>query len=421
MKIFSLFLLTVFAAVSPRSVSAQVPSPLPTTLTLSAANDRFLERNLNIEAARLRVSGAEAARVAARFRPRPSMTISAENLKIGGPTQFDRLYEAGAVFTQPVELGGQRTARRELADRSVTVAEVQLTSVIRQKQLQMRVAFFEVLLAQALVDLEADNQTNFGELVRYNNVRLEEGEISPGEMIKVRLEKIKYDSNIASSKLALTQAKIRLLEVLGETEFSMVDQLSVREPFDFRDYPIDPAQLREKALENQPELKIAEAEVARAEASLRLERARGSGTIEPYAGYKRVGPDNTAVAGVTIPLPIGNRNQGEIARAEAELKIAQSLSQQAKNKALADVQSAISAFETAREQIRAYEAGVLRQADESRDITLLSYREGAVDLVILLDSQRTRNEVRSAYYKSLQSFYTALFQLEMISGMEIRK
>lgn len=421
MKIFSLFLLTVFAAVSPRSVSAQVPSPLPTTLTLSAANDRFLERNLNIEAAKLRVSGAEAARVAARFRPRPSMTISAENLKIGGPTQFDRLYEAGAVFTQPVELGGQRTARRELADRSVTVAEVQLTSVIRQKQLQMRVAFFEVLLAQALVDLEADNQTNFGELVRYNNVRLEEGEISPGEMIKVRLEKIKYDSNIASSKLALTQAKIRLLEVLGETEFSMVDQLSVREPFDFRDYPIDPAQLREKALENQPELKIAEAEVARAEASLRLERARGSGTIEPYAGYKRVGPDNTAVAGVTIPLPIGNRNQGEIARAEAELKIAQSLSQQAKNKALADVQSAISAFETAREQIRAYEAGVLRQADESRDITLLSYREGAVDLVILLDSQRTRNEVRSAYYKSLQSFYTALFQLEMISGMEIRK
>lgn len=421
MKIFSLFLLTVFAAVSPRSVSAQVPSPLPTTLTLSAANDRFLERNLNIEAARLRVSGAEAARVAARFRPRPSMTISAENLKIGGPTQFDRLYEAGAVFTQPVELGGQRTARRELADRSVTVAEVQLTSVIRQKQLQMRVAFFEVLLAQALVDLEADNQTNFGELVRYNIVRLEEGEISPGEMIKVRLEKIKYDSNIASSKLALTQAKIRLLEVLGETEFSMVHQLSVREPFDFRDYPIDPAQLREKALENQPELKIAEAEVARAEASLRLERARGSGTIEPYAGYKRVGPDNTAVAGVTIPLPIGNRNQGEIARAEAELKIAQSLSQQAKNKALADVQSAISAFETAREQIRAYEAGVLRQADESRDITLLSYREGAVDLVILLDSQRTRNEVRSAYYKSLQSFYTALFQLEMISGMEIRK
>jgi len=349
------------------------------------------------------------------------MTVSAENLKIGGPSQFDRLYEAGAVFTQPIELGGQRTARRELADRSVTVAEAELASVIRQKQMQMQVAFFEVLLAQALVNLEADNQTNFGELVRYNNVRLGEGEISPGEMIKVRLEKIKYDSNIASFKLAFTQAKIRLLDVLGEADFSVVEQLVVREPFDFRDYPIDLLMLREKTLENQPGLKVAEAEVVRAEAALRLERARGSGTIEPYAGYKRVGPDNTAVAGVTIPLPLGNRNQAEIARAEAELKIAQSLLQQAKNRALAEVQSAVVAFETAREQIRAYEAGVLRQADESRDITLLSYREGAVDLVILLDAQRTRNEVRSTYYKSLQSYYSALFQLEMISGMEIRK
>jgi len=63
----------------------------------------------------------------------------------------------------------------------------------------------------------------------------------------------------------------------------------------------------------------------------------------------------------------------------------------------------------------------LTQADESRDITLLSYREGATDLVNLLDAQRTRNEIRAAYYRSLQAYFFSLFQLELVTGVEIRK
>lgn len=400
---------------------SQSAGTIPDILTLDRANEIFLERNLAIEAARLQVTRAEADRIAARLRPRPSMNISAENLRAAGPSPFNRIYEAGTVVTQPFELGGQRKARRELAEKSISVAEAQLTNAIRQRQFEMRRSYFDALLAQMLLELEINNQTDFSELVRYNAVRLSEGEISPAEELRVRLEKVRYDSSVGNARLALRQAKIRLLEVLGETDFSRVEQLELRDRFDFQHYAIDLSMLRSDALMNRPEIKLAEAELSRSESSLKYERSRASGQIEPYVGYRRVGPDNTVLAGVSIPLPFGNRNQSEIARAEAEERIARNGLLQARNRTNAEVEGAFLAYETAREQANAFETGILQQADQSRDIFLLSYREGATDLVNLLDTQRTRNEVRSAYYRSLLAYYVSIFQLEFVTGTDIRK
>jgi outer membrane protein, heavy metal efflux system len=402
-------------------VNAQTPTPLPSVLTLETANERFLQRNLAIEAARLQVSRAEAERVGARLRPRPTINVSAENLRVAGETPFNRLYEASAVVTQPFELGGQRKAREALAERTVSVAEAQLTNVIRQRQFELRRTFYEVLLAQAMLTVETENQTNFAELLRYNEVRLNEGDISPGELLKVRLEKIKYDTAVAGARLTVRQAKIRLLELLGETDFSTIEALEVREKFELASFDVNLPTLKQKALENRPEIKTAEAEIARTEAALRLERARAKGEIVPYGGYKKVGVDNTVLVGVSVPLPFGNRNQTAIARAEAEQKVSENALAQTRNRTLAEVETAYLAYETAKEQVKAFEAGVLVQADESRNITVLMYREGATDLVNLLDAQGTRNELRSRYYQSVLNFYLSLFQLELATGTDIRK
>jgi cobalt-zinc-cadmium efflux system outer membrane protein len=403
------------------SANAQIVSPLPDVLTLEAANERFLERNLQIEAARLQVSRAEAERVAARLRPRPTVNVGAENLRVAGETPFNRLYEIGTVVTQPFELGGQRGARKELAERTVSLAEAQLTSIIRQRQFELRRAFYEVLLAQAQLALETENRTNFAELLRYSEVRLQEGDVSPGEVIKVRLEKVKYDSAVANARLSMRQAKIRLLELLGETDFSRIEQLETRERFEFVDFRVDLPQLKQTALENRPEIEVARAEINRAEAAFRLERARSKGEIVPYTGYKKVGVDNTVLVGVSVPLPFGNRNQGQIARAEAEQRIAENVLLQTRNRTLAEVETAFLAYETAKELVKVYEMSVVEQADESLKIMLLSYREGATDLVNLLDAQRTRNDVRSNYYRSVSAYYLSLFQLELVTGTEIRK
>jgi outer membrane protein, heavy metal efflux system len=414
---------TLSCCLSAPAIAQSAPlAPQATdVLTIEMATDQFLKRNLAVEAARLEIGIAEAERVAARLRPRPGLTVSAENLPISGPTPGNQLRETGLTFTQPFEIGSQRRLRLELAERTVAVAEAQLASVLSQRLFEFKRSFYESVLAKTLLTLEQENRDNFAELLRFTTARFQEGDVSESELIKVKLERIKFDSTVANATLALRQAKIRLLESLGENEFGRTESAEVRGALDFREVSIDLAELRQFALTNRADVKVFESEVARTDSALNLERSRGKGEITPYVGYKRVGIDNTLLAGVTVPLPFGNRNQGGIARAEAEKSVAEANLRLTRNRTLAEVESAYRAFETARDQVRAYESGILKQADESRDITNYAYREGAAELITLLDAQRTRAEVRANYYKALLDYHTSLFRLELTTGMEIVK
>ena len=403
------------------NASGQSARPSPEVLTLEAATEEFLRRNLALEAARAEVQVAAAERVAARLRPRPSLSISGENIGVSGPTPFNRLYELSGTVTQPLELGNRGGLRAEVAERTVTVAEARLSDVLQRRLFEFRRTFYEAVLQRALLGLAEANLTGFEELVRFNTVRLKEGYISEGELIKVRLERIRFESAVAGSRLALRQANIRLLELLGESDYARAAGLDVRGALEFRPVALNLAELRQLTLEHRPEIKAAQAAASRAEALVRLERSRGKGEIAPFVGYKRVGVDNTVLAGVTIPLPFGNRNQGAVAKAEAEERLAQTNLGLVRNRALAEVESAYRAYETAREQVRTYEAGLLRQADESRGITLAAYREGAAELLSLLDAERTRAEVRTGYYRAVFDYLTSLFQLEQVTGVEMKR
>ena len=414
-------LLTSVAAQSPPTAQQTVLTPQGLEyVTLEYATEQFLRKNLTVEAARLEIGVAEAERVGARLRPRPGLTVSAENLRISGPTPTGQLYEFGATVAQPIELGNRKEARVELAERTVAVSEARLTEVLRWQLFDLKRTYYESVLARAILALERENRDNFEGLLRFNRTRFEEGYIAEGDLIKVRLERVKFDFEVASAALDFTKAKIRLLELIGDSDFQRAEKIDVRSSFGVPDVKIDLAQLKQTALANRPEIKVAEAEIARSESALKLERSKAKGEITPYAGYKRVGVDNTVAAGVTVPLPFGNRNQSGIARAEAEQKIAGTSLQFARNRALADVETAYRSYETAREQIQAYQEGLLKQADESRDIQLAAYQEGAVELISLIDAQRTRTQVRANYYRAVFDFYTSIFQLELATGVNIK-
>lgn len=314
----------------------------------------------------------------------------------------------------------RQVLRREVADRTVAVAEAQLTNVLRQRLFELKRAYYEAMLAQAVLLIERENQANFSELVRFNTVRFNEGYIAEGELLKVRLEKIKFNSAVANAALRVRQANVRLLELLGESDYSRAGALEVARRMEFRSTSLDLTVLRQAALANRAEVKVAQAQSSLSESVIRLERSRAKGEITPFVGYTRVGVDNTVRVGVTVPLPFGNRNQGGIARAEAEQGVAAANLRLARNRALAEVETAYQAYETAREQVQAYEMGILRQADESRDITLGAYREGVAELIALLDAQRTRAEVRANYYRALFDYQTSIFQLELATGTEIK-
>ena len=405
----------------PLTLFAQTPSTVsPDYLSLETAMDQFLRKNLSVEAARLEVGVAEAERIGARLRPRPGLTISAENLRLSGETPASRLQEYGISVAQPIELGNRKALRMEVAERTVSVSEARLTEVLRRQLFDLKRTYYESVLARVLLDTEQENRDNFEGLVKFNTVRFEEGYIAEGDLLKVRLERTKFDFAVANAELALRRAKIRLLELIGERDFERALRVETSNRLQVPPVDLNLAQLKETALVNRPEIKVAEAELALAGVSIKLERSEAKGEVTPYVGYKRVGVDNTVLAGVTVPLPIGNRNQSGIARAEAEQKVSETNLNLVRNRTLAEVEAAYRAYETAREQVRAYEAGLLKQADESREIQLGAYQEGATELITLIEAQKTRTEVRANYYRAIFDYYTSIFQLELATGTDIK-
>jgi outer membrane protein, heavy metal efflux system len=419
----------VLALSMPLGLCAQTPTTVatppriavaPDYLSIEAVTEQFLKKNLSVQAARLEVGVAEAERVGARLSPRPGLTVSAENLRVSGETPANRLHEYGISVAQPIELGNRKGLRMEVAERMVTVSEVRLTQVLRRQLFDLKRTYYESVLANVLLGIEQENRDNFEGLVKFNTVRFEEGYIAEGDLLKVRLERTKFDFAVANAELNLRKTKIRLLELIGESDFERATKVDVSNTLRVPLVELNLLQLKETALANRPEIKVAEAELALAHSTIKLERSRAKGEVTPYVGYKRVGIDNTVLAGVTVPLPLGNRNQSGIARAEAEHKVSETNVQIVRNRTLAEVDAAYRAYETAREQVRAYEAGLLRQADESREIQLGAYHEGATELITLIEAQKTKTEVRANYYRAIFEYYTSILQLELATGTDIK-
>ena len=404
-------------SLGPGLALAQAPPPPP--LTIERAVDRFLARNLAVEAARYRVDVARAERLAAVLRPNPALTLSAENLKLSGPTPAGDLYEVTSSLSYPIELGDKRRLRTEAADASIDLAEAQFADVLRQRLVELKRAFYDVLIARTTRDHALETRRTFDTLVEFNRVRLEEGAVAEGELIKVNLERGKHDALLGQANLALRQAGIKLLDLLGESDFSTAG--TVAGTLDVLTTVPEAEALRAAALIARPSLQAAQHNVTLATRRLAVERARAMVDVSPFVGVRRVGENNTVLFGITIPLPVHDRNQGAIARAIAEEKTAEAELVLHRNRVLAEVEAAWHSWQTARTQAAAFERDLLRQAEESHAIALHAYREGALGLVEYLEAQRTLTNVRHEYARSLFDAHAALLALEQAVGRDVNR
>jgi outer membrane protein, heavy metal efflux system len=388
-----------------------------TPLTLERVVDLYMQKNLEVQAARYHLERTRADQIAARLRPNPGFTLTAENFVINGPTPFSRLYEVATTYTETIELGGKRQLRERVADLTVSTAEAQFADTMRRGLAAVKRLYYDAVLARYNVEVANENIQTFGDLVRLNQVRFEEGAIPEADLIKVRLERMKVDSAVRQAQLNYRQTVIRLLERLGESAFARQD---VAGDLEAPSLPPTLESLREIALQERPDIQAAARDVDAWLARISLEQARAKPDISPFVGYKRVAVDNSILFGVNIPLRIRDRNQAGIARAEADAKVAEAQFQLAKNRALAEVEVAYEAFQTARDLVQTFRNELLGQADESSMIALAAYEEGGTDLLPFLDAQRTRAEVRQQYFKTLLDYRSSIIDLELAVGREIQ-
>src|SRR5262249_41778150 len=196
----------------------------------------------------------------------------------------------------------------------------------------------------------------------------------------------------------------------------LADQLEVVGELTFRDVSLTREDLYRLAVMNRPDLRAAQAAFEKAQADVNLARANAWWDVTPLLEYQRIQNDNTFGFGISLPIRVFDRNQGEIARTKAEVQRSSAMSRAVGIQALAEVDTARSVATTEREKVRRLREIYLPKAAQARDTVEFAYRRGGLSLLDFLDAQRTYRETALEKLRALGNYSSAVYQLESALG-----
>ena len=397
------------------------------TFTIDRAVQEALDKNLSLLAERVNLTVADAAIVTAGLRPNPVLSGSADHLDWFG-TGFDDVNGAGpSEYAVRVDVPFERAHKRELrtavAASARLVAEAQLADTIRRLKLDVTLAAIDILEAKAKLRLARDNLDTLGRLVDLNQRRLTSGALPPLEVTRSRVAMLQYRGSVKSAELNVMQSRLKLQTLIGRGAGDTL--IDVDEPLGPTPSttPADLEALQAAARTYRPDVRALRSDQARTQSNLRLQIAQGRVDYTVGAEYRRQqgvnGTGNSAGFFVSVPLPIFNRNQGEIARAEAgQTKAGRSLAALETGVA-GEVASAYQEFESARLLLADMERDLLQPAADARSTTTYVYQAGATSLLDVLDAQRAFNDTMDTYYSAQAAYRRAEARLALVAGIDM--
>lgn len=408
------------------SMTAFVFAQTPPSITIEQAVQEALQKNPGLLAEKLGIPVAETAVITARLRPNPVLSASSDHLDWLG-TGFNEINGAGPTETAlrvdiPWERGRKREYRVDTAGYAQKIAEARVADSIRRLRLDVTLACIDVIEAKARLDLANDNLKSLQGVVQLNETRLQGGAIPPIELMRSRVAMLQFRSNVKTAELALTTARVRLQTLLGRAPGQTVD---VSDPLKIPIPPATPAldQIQIRAIAVRPDIQAARLDQARSQTELRLQLANGKVDYTAGAEYRRQqgvnGTGNSVGFFVSVPLPVFNRNQGEIARVTSEEVQLQKQMDALQSQVSGEVVGAYREYETARQLIGDIESDLLGLSQETRNTTTYVYQAGAGSLLDVLDAQRAFNETMSTYYDAQAGYRRAITRLTSAVGEEV--
>ncbi len=411
---------------TPGGVAAQ--SAIPERLTLREAVTLAVERNPVMVAARAGVDAAEGDRLAASRRPNPALSVDSAGypaFESARPGYWGN-QEFTVRFDQELETSGRRRLRTEVAESGRATAQLGVQDRARQIGLDVRRAYLSAVLAQADRGVAQTSLEEIDRVIALNRARLQQGEISGAELRRLQVERLRFVEDVFGADLALKNARSTLLALLNaprlDQPLELADGLKASAAEGLEALTAagadaaDAPRLLAQALELRPDALAARQEQVQAETSTRLQRALRTPNVTVGGGYQNNFGSDGVVFGVTLPLPFFNQNQGGIARADAERRAADARADATATVVRLDVQRALNAVDTNRARVEYIEREYLKNAQESRDIVLESYRLGVADLIDFLDAQRAFRDTQRTYNRALFDQRVSLFELAAAVG-----
>lgn len=396
-------------------------------LSLEDAIQEAVTRNLELMAEKTNLDIARAREITARLRPNPVVTASAQTLNVFGVLYSGDSPLGPNAFTLhtdlPIERGGKRERRIELARAEYSLAELAFRERLRQLIGEVQAAYVDVQLAKESLRLDQQTLESLQKLVAINEARFKAGDLAEVELQRSRVAALQFAANVQEGVLRLGQTKARLRLALGRRPDAPGEDFDVDDAMRSDPAPMPREKALELALAGRPDLLAQKQAIERSRADLRLQRANakvdytvGTELTRQWA-YGISG--NTMGFSFSIPLPVFNRNQGEIARAQREMEQAQQRAAAAELAVRSEVESAYQRCLSYANLVRQVEAEMLSQARRVLDTTRYSYERGEASLVEFLDAQRAFNEAMQTYNNARANYARSLYELESATAASI--
>src|ERR1700730_16888373 len=398
--------------------SAEAQTRGPVRITLDEDIQMALQQNKNKTAARTTIQQSQADEITANLRPNPFLFADWEYLPLTKSSQNTQYLhdstEADLGLGYLIERGKKRQHRLQAA-KDITA---QTTSLVadNERGLSFSVAslFVNVQLAESTLELAQIDLKSFQQTVDLGEMRYKAGAISEDDYLKIKLQLLQFETDLQQAQLARVQALSDLRQLLGYESVS--PDYDIAGPFDYQPLQGNLEDFQLKALQNRPDLRAAQQGVTAAHSQYELQKAIGKVDVTVQGNYSHVNAINAATVYTSIPLPIFNRNQGEIARANIAITQAQEQQSFARGQVMTDVKDAYVNFESNDRVVLLYIKTYRDVAKRSRDISEFAYHRGAASLLDFLDAERSYRATELAYRQTLASYLLAVEQMREAVG-----
>ncbi len=412
------------------SAAAQsLPATGTAVMTVDELVAQALADNLELQAARAELGAAVGRVRQAGLRPNPTLDLGFQ--KALGP---DNNLMVGV--TLPLDLNGRKAGRVGVAERELDLKRAQLAARARRLRAEVRMKAGEVLaVRRTLATTEALLAANRRALELVRN-RVREGAAPQIDENFQLLEVNRLEAAAVAQRGRLEVFGLQLRAVAGLAAGPPLELAG-----DLASAPVglDAGVAVQEALTRRPDAAVARAEAATAAARVRKEEAEARWDASVNVGYQRqdFGFDLMGITeggarrpiqdvfhyfgtGVTITLPVRNRNQGNIAAARAETRAAERRQELTDLTIRQEIAAAFAQDAAARRAVDLYERGVRPVAGRNLDVVRQAYELGRGSLLDVIAEQRRFLEVETGYTDALKQVYDAGVEIERALGRSVR-
>ncbi|RLE17688.1 MAG: hypothetical protein DRJ14_05860 [Acidobacteria bacterium] len=388
-------------------------------LRLEQAVQAALSKNRELAAARNEIQALKGARLQAGLLPDPELSVEMENIGGTGIYTGTGLAETTIALEQLIELGGKRKKRSRIADAELQLAQYRYQSLERRITADATTGFFDALAAQKRVAIAKELFRLSTAFHRTVKERVNAGKVSPVEetrasvvlsTARIRLEKARRNLSISRSRLAAAIGENRLQfdSVAGE----LGGTLSVPN----RDRLLH-------GLNENPEMVKWAALLEQSRSRLSLAKAGQVPDLALSAGFRkfRETDDAAYVVGVTLRLPVWNRNRGRIMEARSRAVQAKDRMTFSTINLRLEFQLLYEQLLLAVKEVTAVQTSMLPAARSAFEAVRMGYREGKFSFIEVLDAQRTYFNVEMEYVDALARYHRLKAGVEAMTGRKLEE